>query len=58
MEKLLLEPEKPVSLCIKDALHQVAVDKMSSKLPAGRAKPGIKGYLGGVEPRRHLWHLE
>jgi len=34
MEKILLEPEKSVSFCIRDDLHQVVPDKTSSKLSA------------------------
>lgn len=53
MEKLLLESEKSISLCKKDALHQVAVDKMSSKLsaqPLEEQMPGSRSILEVQSP--------
>lgn len=53
VEKLLLDPKKSASLCTKDALCQLLVDKMPSKVPAQPLEEktsGKKYCLGGVEP--------
>lgn len=51
VEKILLDLEKSASLCTKDVLHQLVVDKMPSKIPAQPLEEqtsGKKCYLGGV----------
>lgn len=51
VEKILLDLEKSASLCTKDVLHQLVVDKIPSKMPAQPLEEqtsGNKGYLGGV----------